>query len=345
MGPTAAGLGAKLVQLMQSGATTVSTAPSSCSSSSPVGTWNWFDGSTVTFAANGTATHSDGHTGTWGPAAAGSGYQFHVHWNYPSDDYFTISPDGTTMTGSFQGKKGTSTRPSCGAPPAPAPAPAPSAAPAPAPAPSSGVSGTWQLYSNCKFSCPSIWQATIVLKQAADGTLTGSTTADCLKATVINSVGNPSEVKGTSFSLGLYPAGWESNLQLTGAINGPQILGKVHHYGNDDCEFAMVRPGTPPPPLPGQGGPAAPGGFCANPKVLTIMDQWLAQAIPIQPACSHSRYEAWGRVVGQSCTAMVTAPAKPDTSLDRCDWLWQLAPQENSSNLGTLKDYVDKNLK
>jgi hypothetical protein len=218
-------------------------------------------------------------------------------------------------------------------------------APAPAPAPSSGVSGTWQLYSNCKFSCPSIWQATIVLKQAADGTLTGSTTADCLKASVVNSVANPSQVKGTSFSLGLYPAGWVSNLQLTGAINGPQILGKVHHYGNDDCEFVMVRPGTPPPPLPGQGGPAAPGGFCANPKVLTIMDQWLAQATPIQPPCSHLRYEQWGRVVGQSCTAMVTASAKPDTSLDRCDWLWQLAPQENSSNLGTLKDYVDKNLK
>jgi hypothetical protein len=106
MGTNSTQLGRALAQRMQAG----TTAASACTS--PAGTWSWFDGSTVTFAASGRAARSDGHTGTWASIAGGS-YQYYVHWDYPTDDYFTISPDGKTMTGSFNGTQGTSTRPRC----------------------------------------------------------------------------------------------------------------------------------------------------------------------------------------------------------------------------------------
>ena len=82
------------------------------SCSSPVGTWNWWNGGTVTFNSDGTVVHSNGHRGNWQPQTGGS-WQVHVHWDYPSDDYFRLSPDGKTMTGNFNGSSGTSTRDSC----------------------------------------------------------------------------------------------------------------------------------------------------------------------------------------------------------------------------------------
>jgi hypothetical protein len=80
---------------------------SNCASSSPVGTWRWWDGNAVTFYSNGTSQISGGHSGTWERLNDGS---FHVHWDYPSDDYFTISADGGSMPGTFGGHAGTSTR-------------------------------------------------------------------------------------------------------------------------------------------------------------------------------------------------------------------------------------------
>jgi hypothetical protein len=78
---------------------------SNCASS-PVGTWNWWNGGTTTFYANGTAT-SNGYSGTWERLNDGS---YHVHWSYPSDDYFRISADGRSMPGNYNGTAGTSTR-------------------------------------------------------------------------------------------------------------------------------------------------------------------------------------------------------------------------------------------
>ena len=81
-------------------------APAACAAS-PVGTWNWWNGGTATFYSNGTATTSSGFSGNWERMNDGS---FHVHWNYPSDDYFRISADGRSMPGNYNGTAGTSTR-------------------------------------------------------------------------------------------------------------------------------------------------------------------------------------------------------------------------------------------
>jgi hypothetical protein len=81
--------------------------------SSPVGTWNWWNGGSVTFTVDGVTKHSNGHTGKWLRLPDGS---YYVHWDYPTDDYFTISPDGKTMQANlnghtgFNGQAGTSTR-------------------------------------------------------------------------------------------------------------------------------------------------------------------------------------------------------------------------------------------
>jgi hypothetical protein len=93
----------------------------------------------------------------------------------------------------------------------------------------------------------------------------------------------------------------------------------------------------------GAGGTA--GGICANPRALALMDEWLAAAVPPQKEGESLRYEAWGRLVGRSLTAVITVNGPPDTPLSRCEYLWQNAAQLNSTNgLGTLKEYVEKRL-
>jgi hypothetical protein len=72
-----------------------------------------------------------------------------------------------------------------------------------------------------------------------------------------------------------------------------------------------------------------------------MMDQWLNQAIPVIEGNVH--YEPWGRVVGTTDTAVITAPNKPDTTLTRCEYLLQNAPGLKSRNLGTLYEYLQKN--
>jgi len=93
----------------------------------------------------------------------------------------------------------------------------------------------------------------------------------------------------------------------------------------------------------GEGGTA--GGICANPRVLGLMDEWLAAAVPPQKEGESLRYEAWGRLVGRSLTATITVNGPPDTPLSRCEYLWSIAGHLNSTNgLGTLKEYVEKRL-
>ena len=74
------------------------------------------------------------------------------------------------------------------------------------------------------------------------------------------------------------------------------------------------------------------------------MDQWLAAAIPPQQPGESLRYDPWGRLVGQSLGSTITAPSPPDTTLTRCEYLWARADQLQSTNLGTLKEYVDQHL-
>jgi hypothetical protein len=83
-------------------------------------------------------------------------------------------------------------------------------------------------------------------------------------------------------------------------------------------------------------------GICDDPRILQIMDEWLSQAIPPQEPGQSFRYESWGRLVGQSRSANVTENIPPTTTLSRCEWLWEMAAGLQSTNLGTLKEYVEK---
>lgn len=95
----------------------------------------------------------------------------------------------------------------------------------------------------------------------------------------------------------------------------------------------------------GEGGTGSAGGICANPRVLSLMDEWLGAALPPQKEGEALRYEAWGRLVGRSLSATITVNGPPDTPLSRCEYLWSIAAQLNSTNgLGTLKEYVEKRL-
>lgn len=91
----------------------------------------------------------------------------------------------------------------------------------------------------------------------------------------------------------------------------------------------------------GAAGPPAARGICDDPRTLALMDEWLARAIPPQEPGESLRYEAWGRLVGRSRTATITVSGPPDTRLSRCEYLWQIAPQLRSTNLGTLRAYLD----
>ena len=76
--------------------------------SSIIGTWDWWDGSTVTFHVGGVATHSAGSQGEWDMSGPRSG---HVHWDtFKTDDFFRLSPDGTELIGTYNGQHGVSKR-------------------------------------------------------------------------------------------------------------------------------------------------------------------------------------------------------------------------------------------
>ena len=126
--------------------------------------------------------------------------------------------------------------------------PAPPAQPV---APSyNGITGTWQLTSNCGFNgdvaSHGYWNATIALTEGSDGSLTGSV-QDQNNDTIFpnpsgyNSDAIQSRVNGNTMTLVLHPQGWASVLELTGTISGNQIAGSLHHYTSDDCAFNMTR--------------------------------------------------------------------------------------------------------
>ena len=81
--------------------------PSPVTCDSLAGTWTWFNGRTVTMSANGSLTDGGGK-GTWrktGPQT------FQLRWDtYNTTDTVTLSSDGSTLTGIFNGSKGTCRR-------------------------------------------------------------------------------------------------------------------------------------------------------------------------------------------------------------------------------------------
>jgi len=87
--------------------------------------------------------------------------------------------------------------------------------------------------------------------------------------------------------------------------------------------------------------------ICDNPQTISMMDEWLRGANPVenQSPGYNLRYEPWGRLIGTSPSANLTAPNPPDTDLTRCEWLWKQAANLRSTNLGTLKEYIERRLR
>ena len=114
----------------------------------------------------------------------------------------------------------------------------------------------------------------------------------------------------------------------TGTVRGQAVRGKLEfgEFSAERVEAAVVQEASAPG-----------GGICFDPGTLLIMDEWLKEARPPQRTGEALRYEPWGRVVGTG-----PAPARPQTKLSRCDWLWYQSTRLRSTNLGTLREYVDK---
>jgi hypothetical protein len=82
-------------------------------------------------------------------------------------------------------------------------------------------------------------------------------------------------------------------------------------------------------------------GLCKNPKVLKLMDRWLATATPAEgEASAKRRFDAWGNIDGLDAK---NAGRPNKAKLRRCAHLWKVAAQLRSSNQGTLKEFVEKN--
>jgi hypothetical protein len=73
------------------------------------------------------------------------------------------------------------------------------------------------------------------------------------------------------------------------------------------------------------------------------MDDWLGRANPPDNRRWgwNVRYDAWGRIVGRTPNSTITGlPQGVDTRLTRCEYLWSIAAQLDSTNLGTLQAYL-----
>ncbi len=87
-------------------------------------------------------------------------------------------------------------------------------------------------------------------------------------------------------------------------------------------------------------------GICQNPRTEQLMNDWLSRAIPRQKPGASLRYDCWGRAVGQATTGVITANQNPDTDgRVRCDYLRDHSHLYESSNLGTMRQYLDENLR
>jgi len=75
------------------------------------------------------------------------------------------------------------------------------------------------------------------------------------------------------------------------------------------------------------------------------MNEWLSRAILPQKPGSNLRYDCWGRAVGRAATGTITANQNPDTDGRlRCKYLFDHSHLYQSTNLGTMREYLDRNL-
>ena len=87
-------------------------------------------------------------------------------------------------------------------------------------------------------------------------------------------------------------------------------------------------------------------GICQDPRTEQLMNDWLSRAVPPQKPGSSLRYDCWGRAVGLAATGRITANQNPDTDgRVRCDYLRDHSHLYESSNLGTMRQYLDNNLR
>jgi hypothetical protein len=130
----------------------------------------------------------------------------------------------------------------------------------------------------------------------------------------------------------VFEEGWEGGLRGT-LENG----GNTIRWANGSIWYR----GT----VSGRGGA---GGLCSDSRTQGVMDEWLSAATPPEnqrPGWS-VRYDSWGRLVGRTPTnTLVGLPQGVDTNLTRCEYLWSIATTLNSTNLGTLKAYVEQRVR
>ncbi len=93
-------------------------------------------------------------------------------------------------------------------------------------------------------------------------------------------------------------------------------------------------------PVSGTGG----SGICEDPRVEQLMNDWLSRAVPPQRAGASLRYDCWGRALGSANPGLITANQRPDTDgRTRCEYLRDHSHLYTSTNVGTMRQYLDQN--
>jgi len=196
--------------------------------------------------------------------------------------------------------------------------------------PALSVLGVWK-WSCCRGAHSGTWQITA---QNPDGAFTGAFSGKT--PTDVGEIRGRVQGERVEFTRKGTVNGQPFQQHWTGTLKENRMRGRLEH-GEFSAEL-----------VPGSGNvtPAATargGGICYDPKILTLMDEWLARAIPPQHPAEELRYDPWGRLIGKSHTgAVLEASLPPHTKLARCDWLWYHSATLRSTNgLGTLREYVD----
>lgn len=78
----------------------------SANCNSVVGAWNWWNSTTVVFAADGTLHNNTGLTGTWRYESG----RVHASWSSGDQGYYTLGAGGKSMTEVYNGNLETMTR-------------------------------------------------------------------------------------------------------------------------------------------------------------------------------------------------------------------------------------------
>lgn len=271
----------------------------------PAGTWKWVDGAFTTLHPDGTVTSTTGSTARWENAGRD---RIRLTWSNGSVDILTIGAGGQSMYGSNSAGRSIEVR--CKDSVAGLPTPATPALRACTPV------GTWKWVDDASTTLHS------------DGSVTSSTGSSARWENVGGNRIRLTWNNGSVDTLTLAPDGR--------FMSGSNSAGRTFQV---TCSI----PGGGGPA--GSGGGSAGGGPCADPRTQVLMDQWLSQADPpenTRPGWS-VRYDSWGRLVGRTPSSTITGlPQGVDTPLTRCEYLWSIADALRSTNLGTLRQYVER---